>query len=697
MDTKVLSDMSDEILKKRFYDCMLNSILPGKTTTPPSALLNGYIAEIVAINTGGPKLLRQQQYHQSFHRKYHKLSKELMGLHHFQEQFLLEDIPEEQPELSVTLGRCPDHEKEVLKYFCETCNEPICLDCTMTEHRKHRYCYLREVYHKQKHNVGSLLSQGKTQIENTRRALNEVKNMLSKVQDEKAALEKAIQENTQLLVATLRAREEKLLAELDTTYKQKDGSLRKEKRHLELVLERLSGSCQFTEKAIKVGNELEVLVLQKHLKRRLNEITNTRKDYRPTNYQSVHYFFEENAAEMTRKLLGDIIVSDTCPELSEAEGEGLMRAQVNSPAQFVVTTKGYDEQPRTLGGDCVSIEVRSPSKASVPSQVVDEGNGTYSVSYSPNMNGRHEVTVVVHKQPIKGSPFSVLVTNPRVYSKITRSTLWLGGLGDAKGKLKLPCGVAVDNEGRFLVADCHNHRIQIFDPQGKFMKSFGNLGEKNGQLNNPTDVVVDGEGNIIVCDKDNHRIQRFTKEGVFINKFGGFGEAPGKLKRPWGISIGHEGEIIVVDRRNNRVQIYKADGTFLRTFGCHGSSKGELSQPYHAAVNSKGDIFVTDSDNHRVEVFDRNGNYVCELGSDGNPHSQLKYPTGIAFDLEGHVIVADQYNHRLQVYNEDGSLEASLVSGLNGLGHKCYPKGVAVSPTGQVVVADSDNHRVIVL
>ena len=696
MDTKGSTDLNDEILGKGFYHCMLNSLLPVKNVPP--ALLNGYTAEILTFNANGAKLLKQQHFHQALpHRKAHKFSKDLTGMHHFQEQMCLEDIPEEQSELSEMLGRCPDHSKEVLKYFCETCDEPICLDCTINEHRKHRYCYLREVYHKQKHSVGSLLSQGKSQIESTRRTLNEVKTMLSKLEDEKANIVNAIQESTEVLMTTLRAREAELLGEVGSAYKQKEGSLRKQKRHLEQVLEKLSGSCQFTEKATKVGNELEVLVIQKHLKRRLNEITNSRKDFKPTIYRSVHYYIEPNATEMTRKLLGEIVVSDTSPELTTAEGDGLVRAQVNSPAQFLVTTKGYDEQPRNLGGDCVSIEVRSPNKAPVPSRVVDEGNGTYCLSYSPNMNGRHEVAVAVHKQPIRGSPFNVLVTSPRVYGKMTRPALWFGGLGDAKGKLKLPCGVAVDAAGRFIVADCHKHRVQIFDEQGKFLKSFGTLGEKNGQFNNPTDVTVDADGNIVVCDKDNHRIQRFTGDGAFLNKFGGFGDAPGKLKRPWGVTMGNDGEIIVVDRKNNRVQTYKDDGTFLRTFGCHGNGKGELCQPYHAAVNDRGEVYVTDSDNHRVQVFDSNGNHVREFGSGGSHHGNLRYPTGIAFDLEGHVIVADQYNHRLQVFKPDGSLEASVVSGLNGMGQKCYPKGVAVSATGQIAVADSDNHRIIVL
>ena len=612
-------------------------------------------------------------------------------MHPFQDQFL-EDIPEEQAELSSILGKCPDHQRETLKYFCETCDEPICLDCTTMEHRKHRFSYLRDVYHKQKHSMGSLLSQGRSQIETTRKSLNEVKNALSKLQEERTAMVKEVQENTRILIATLQQKEEQLLDELTSAFKSKETSLRKEKQHFELILERLSGSCQFTEKAIKFGNELEILVIQKHLKRRLNEISKTRKDYKATNFKNVFYFPLEDAVENTRDALGCIVISDTCSEFSTANGDGLIKAQVGTSAEFVVTAKGFDRQPITRGGDRVTIDVRSPNKAAIASKIVDKGDGSYFVAFTPSLNGEHEVGVEIHNQPIKGSPFKVPVTNPRIYNNITRPTLSFGSLGDAKGKFKLPCGVAVDSDGKIFVADCHNNRIQIFDSQGKFLKSFGNLGEKNGQMSNPTDVGVDSLGNIVVCDKDNHRIQRFTKDGVFINKFGGYGEKQGKLKRPWGVSIGRDGEIIVTDRRNCRIQLFAKDGTLLRVFGCHGSGKGELDHPYHAIMDSNGEIFVTDSNNHSVKVFDSNGNFVREIGQ-----LMLKYPTGIAFDMDNHVIVSDQYNHRIQVFNGDGSLEATLSSGLSGLGQKCYPKGVAISPGGYIVVADSDNHRIIVL
>ena len=40
---------------------------------------------------------------------------------------------------------CSTHDREVLKYFCETCDEPLCRECLIVIHREHRYGYLKDV------------------------------------------------------------------------------------------------------------------------------------------------------------------------------------------------------------------------------------------------------------------------------------------------------------------------------------------------------------------------------------------------------------------------------------------------------------------------------------------------------------------------------------------------------------------------
>ena len=48
---------------------------------------------------------------------------------------------------------CSHHDREILKYYCETCDDPVCRECLIMEHREHAYGYLKDVNNKQRQEV----------------------------------------------------------------------------------------------------------------------------------------------------------------------------------------------------------------------------------------------------------------------------------------------------------------------------------------------------------------------------------------------------------------------------------------------------------------------------------------------------------------------------------------------------------------
>ena len=84
----------------------------------------------------------------------------------------------------------------------------------------------------------------------------------------------------------------------------------------------------------------------------------------------------------------------------------------------------------------------------------------------------------------------------------------LGKEGTAPGEFRCPKGVAVDPmNGNILVADCHNHRVQVLSSDGSHLRTIGSQGSGPGQFKHPHGVAVDGGGNVLVADYMNHRVQ----------------------------------------------------------------------------------------------------------------------------------------------------------------------------------------------
>lgn len=70
-------------------------------------------------------------------------------------------------------------------------------------------------------------------------------------------------------------------------------------------------------------------------------------------------------------------------------------------------------------------------------------------------------------------------------------------------------GVAVDEHGFIVVADSGNNRIQIFHPDGSFLRAFGSWGSGDAEFKGLEGVAIMNNGSILVCDRENHRVQVF--------------------------------------------------------------------------------------------------------------------------------------------------------------------------------------------
>ena len=70
-------------------------------------------------------------------------------------------------------------------------------------------------------------------------------------------------------------------------------------------------------------------------------------------------------------------------------------------------------------------------------------------------------------------------------------------------------GVSVDDQGYIFVSDSGNNRIQIFNPDGTFLRAFGRWGASTGEFKGLEGIAVNSKGNILVADRENHRVQMF--------------------------------------------------------------------------------------------------------------------------------------------------------------------------------------------
>ena len=271
-------------------------------------------------------------------------------------------------------------------------------------------------------------------------------------------------------------------------------------------------------------------------------------------------------------------------------------------------------------------------------------------------------------------------------------------------------GVAVDAAG--LVYIKHRNRapeamdaIAVFDPQGKFVRSFGReyhagghgidvrregseeflylsdvthrfvakttltgetLWKRSFPLEcgkytdekqfSPTNVAFHPDGGFYIADGyGSHYIHQYDRDAQWIRTWGGAGKQPGQMQTPHGLWLddrpGRTPSLVVADRANARLQYFTLDGKFL--------SLVENTVGFPAHFDIRGTELLVPDLHARVTILDRDNQVVVHLGYDadwtrtvldkfqvrGKPelwqNGRFVHPHDACFDAVGNIYVVE--------------------------------------------------------
>ena len=267
-----------------------------------------------------------------------------------------------------------------------------------------------------------------------------------------------------------------------------------------------------------------------------------------------------------------------------------------------------------------------------------------------------------------------------------------GSSGLAKpGMFLNPQQLAVDLENNIYVSDHGNARIQIFDDQGNYIKSWGSYGDGPGEFSHPAGIAISHDY-VFVVDNKLNKIQKFDSLGNFIIQWGSFGTGNSEFISPSGIAVSENEFVYVVDTGNNRIQKFTLNGEYVSSFGKNFNGEGNLVSPRDIAIDETGKLFVTDPGNKSINIYKNNGEFLRILDSSVGGFSI--FPTGIIFDENNNFYISDQKNNRIIQFNEYGVTLSVFGTMGDEKGQFKVPKDVTIDNKGFLYVVDSLAHQI---
>ena len=209
-------------------------------------------------------------------------------------------------------------------------------------------------------------------------------------------------------------------------------------------------------------------------------------------------------------------------------------------------------------------------------------------------------------------------------------------LAPIDGLFRQPTDVAWDSDGNIYISDGYiNSRVAKYDKNGDWVKSWGEPGTGPGQFRLPHAIAIDRSNNVYVGDRTNHRIQVFDTEGRFQRMFSiDVPPVPGTKavngNTPTGerlaAVIGAPNSICITPGPNQvmfvgestfpgRVFKVALDGRVLGVIGRSGRQLKQFSGAHALACPSETEVYVAETSNWRVQKLTLRGPVTQTAGA----------------------------------------------------------------------------------
>ena len=560
---------------------------------------------------------------------------------------------------------CKDHDQP-MSLFCFDCNRLICRDCTMIDHKEHKYDFVKKTAPTTKEKLTESLAPLKEIQVSLGAATKTVRSTKSDVETQGVSTATAIERSFDKLHEIIEQRKREMLENASSVTKRKLDRLTVQEKGFDIASGTIHSLVDFVEQNIENATEEELMTIHMQVLNRIKEETRKHQcssaDLQPV----------EKANMMVQvdceKELKNICQEKTSLLEFSVEGGGKINADVGKPTTVRVTCKSLN--PVTIESKLTSV------RGTVRGKVQRKENDVYEIEFVPKVRGRYKMEITVNGLPVAGSPFPVFMKiSPTQLDKPVKV------IGGVEG----PVGVAVNSAGEIIVAELKGN-VVVLNKNGQRIHA---IQKSDHGFETLDSVAVDNDDNIFVTDHDSKKLFKFNRKFELVTVIQR--EQGMELFEPRGATVCGEQVVVayhnppsvyifsnnfvinkkvdlerfgITDTIAVTVAIDEPDNLYICDYssGCvhvlslkgqvkvlHSFGKDQLRYPRSICI-SEGLVYVSDWIKHAVFIFTKEGKFVTSFGSFGTAEGHFKFPTGLVVDNDCILYICDVLNNRVQLF-----------------------------------------------
>ncbi|XP_033127632.1 E3 ubiquitin-protein ligase TRIM71-like [Anneissia japonica] len=554
---------------------------------------------------------------------------------------------------------CSHHNKP-LEFYCTDCKTPICINCTVMDHRawegKHKPISISEEFQTFKE-MSTQLKEAAYQYKNQLQdGLKAVMHYATKLEQSKDTCLRDIEKHVQEMVKKMKESEDKMKNEVETIYKEKKKLNDVHISDLKATISDLNTKMSFLNQLLK-SDKATALQSSETVITALNDRVKELPKTKPNDNRHIKFLINEHQVSSIQQCnIGNVTLIRLKDCLQLKGMESVTQSQI-----IVVQIIKTDECE--IHENQLKATWTQPTGETNTTQVDVDGNGDYFVTGKCTSPGTCKLDVSADDEPIKQSPMIINVEKEGIVNTIqidkcsvdvvkcegdclfvscaTNEILKYKQSGEYTGKVTLPECVKVHRMYKMKNGDIafndrgNNECIRICNMNGQLIRSISNFQFHLGKI---FGIHVDEESNTVYVGSESS-VQLFNIDsGQKIGSIGTRGNQGGRVNGVSDVALTNQRNIFVLDFHNNRLQLFNNEGQFMKVLVKEGDEDGKVMKPWAVVVDEDDNIII--SSNHKIQLFSSDGNFIKRIDK---PEDGIKKPFGLS--------IISYYPRRVAVVN----------------------------------------------
>ena len=341
--------------------------------------------------------------------------------------------------------RCKKHKEELIKLYCKTCQATICRDCTIVEHRNHDYGFIEDVAAVQKEVLQQNMNEVKKRQATLQRGIASLNVFDQSLVQENALVVAQVTSHFEEMQRKFVSKKNELLSTARSLTSLKRKQIQAQIEALEVALASCKSSIEFTEKALKNGNDVQVLSMQKYILQSLQDLKKVKDVTQPCVTRDLTFSIPWSIEDTEKNFLRNFSVQESVADPNQCQAEFTDQSKyLKRNNETSVKIVCFDKHKKRVkhGGQVVQTSISGIEFDNATMR--DHTDGTYTVTFTPRGCGTMEFKATIDGHSAPGC-------------SLTKDVAWMFRSDYGSGELtEGGLGVRSDRSGRkvWRIGEC---------------------------------------------------------------------------------------------------------------------------------------------------------------------------------------------------------------------------------------------------